>query len=137
MSYNSWPLGSKQTIEEQVTGTANYGGIQLCLVDPKQKEYLQYLERKYPHAPPRQPQGPLFQIYVKSIAGQVYPLQVTAHQTVYELKRQLSINGYPIASQNLLFCGKPLQQFHTLSDYNITPESTLILVLNLRGGGHV
>jgi hypothetical protein len=77
------------------------------------------------------------QIFVKTLSGKLIVISQSPDLTIGQIKEEIQkTEQIPVDQQRLVYSGKQLEDAHTLKYYEIGNDSTLHLVLRLRGGKH-
>ena len=74
-------------------------------------------------------------IFVTTLSGRSVTMEVDAKDSIANVKAKVhDKEGVPPEDQRLLYCGRQLEDEYTIDDYQIENNSTLHLVMRLRGG---
>jgi ubiquitin C len=101
---------------------------------PSEEKKIEISESKYVKMNKSSPQW-IGELFVKTLTGKTITLIVKFSDSIKIVKDMIQDNqGIPSDQQRLIYTGIQLEDERTLSDYKIGPESTVHLVLRLRGG---
>lgn len=80
--------------------------------------------------------GAVLTLFIKTLTGKTVEILIKDSATICKLKQDIqSKEGIPIEQQRIVFTGEELEDGRSLASYKVRHESTLHLVLRLRGGG--
>jgi hypothetical protein len=76
------------------------------------------------------------QLNIKTMSGRTITVEVEPDEAIESLKAKIAAQeGVPAEQQRLVFGSKQLDGRRSVADYGLGDQSTISLVLRLRGGG--
>ncbi|KAI0868578.1 hypothetical protein GGS24DRAFT_506653 [Hypoxylon argillaceum] len=124
------PLGAGYSVEAQLTGQEQVGGLQLEITPSRPTRRI---IRRF--GPPGTFSGS-FTVRVRALTGAIVEVECSPLDTVDSLKWTFcDWSGVPADQQRFIFSNIEMEDGRTLSDYNVTSGSTICMVMRLRGGG--
>ena len=128
-------LDVKQTM---VPGAYGYKALKICIDEQELEDIVQLKDLPSNQGVIIMTYNVIYsgQIFVKTLTGKTITLCVDSHESISSLKEKIqNKEGIPIDQQKLINGGRQLDDNDTLASRLILKESTLHLVLRLRGGG--
>jgi hypothetical protein len=87
------------------------------------------------HLEPRNSRSTGIQISIKDLTGKSFGLVVRHSDTIENVRALFQhIKRIPDDQHSLIFAGEKLENYRTISDYNIKEHSELVFVIKLRTG---
>ncbi|KAK5996409.1 Uba52-like protein [Cladobotryum mycophilum] len=121
----SMPMGTGYSVEAQIMGDETTGGMQFEITR---------LDTPYP----RTKMGERIKIKIVTLTRKTIIFQAYPSNTIAEVKEYVqNQEGIPPDQQKLVFCGQQLEDWSTLSDYEIQDGDEIDLILSLRGSGYL
>ncbi|EPS44884.1 hypothetical protein H072_1130 [Dactylellina haptotyla CBS 200.50] len=116
------PLGKGFTVEGQMTGSEDVGGLQFEIIGTKRGWENFYSS---------------IGIFLKTLTGRTVSIRAGRDWTIETLKEYIEDEtDCPIDQQRLVWAGRQLEDGRTVGEYGIKKEDTIHMVLRLRGGGY-
>lgn len=76
-----------------------------------------------------------FSLFIRTLTGKIITIYAKPHFKVRYIKEMIKKRiGSPLDEQRLVYAGRALEDNRNIEDYNIQKESTIHMVLRLRGG---
>ncbi|KAI1276249.1 hypothetical protein F5Y07DRAFT_408440 [Xylaria sp. FL0933] len=118
------PLGTRYSVEAQLTGQETVGGLQF--------EITPSMPKVRSHCTPSTD----FSILVRSVSGKFRRIRCSPTDTIEKVKGSIEDSeGIPTGHQRLVTNGRQLEDHRTLESYNVQRDNIIDLLLRLRGGG--